>query len=217
MADSPRSDVDAAAIQSAKQLLRHAVLLSRESRSPQAKADDDHARFEQLRRALEQRPGLRTVAAYLSTATEPGTLELIGWLASRDVQVLLPALSSTSRSAGIRPDWAPYAGPEKLQVGPFSILEPTTPRLGSADPAGAELVICSALAANVAGDRLGRGGGWYDRALSGAPDGVPVWTLLNDEEVLETIPTDPWDIGVDAIVTPTRLVTIQPGPAMPRP
>ncbi len=163
---------------------------------------------------MQQRPArLTTVAAYLSTSTEPGTLELVGWLASLDVRVLLPVLSSESGTAqgDRRPDWAPYAGPEQLRVGPLSILEPTTPRVGRAAINQAELIICSGLAANRDGDRLGRGGGWYDRALSELDSDVPIWVLLNDDEVLDTIPTDPWDRRIDAIATPTRLISTEPG------
>ena len=73
-----------------------------------------------------------------------------------------------------------------------------------------ELVFCPGLAANELGDRLGRGGGWYDRALLHASQSAPVLVLLNADEVLETIPTQPWDRRVDVIVTPDRLTTCEP-------
>jgi 5-formyltetrahydrofolate cyclo-ligase len=207
MAPPSQSETDAAGIASAKRLLRHAILLARESKPLDVRAAEDHSRFERLRGALEEldwRP--HTVAAYLSTPTEPGTLELVGWLAAQRIQVLLPVLSSGG-SRSTRPDWAPYAGPDQLRVGALSILEPTTPPIGSVAPGTAELVICSGLAADRTGNRLGRGGGWYDRTLAAASPNVPVWALLNDDEVLDTIPVDPWGAGVDAIVTPTQMIT----------
>jgi len=66
------------------------------------------------------------------------------------------------------------------------------------------------MAANRRGDRLGRGGGWYDRALQHASPGAPVWVLLNTDEVLDTIPMREWDRRVDVIVTPEDLVTCDP-------
>jgi 5-formyltetrahydrofolate cyclo-ligase len=72
------------------------------------------------------------------------------------------------------------------------------------------VVICPGLAANRHGDRLGRGGGWYDRALGHASQSAPVWVLLNADEVLSTIPTQPWDRRVDAIVTPDAMVECEP-------
>ena len=60
------------------------------------------------------------------------------------------------------------------------------------------------------GDRLGRGGGWYDLALRYASSSAPVWVLLNDDEVMPAIPTHSWDRRVDAIFTPTQMIMCEP-------
>lgn len=194
------SAADHDAIAGAKQLLRRAVQLRRESRSAQQRAVLDEARLAVLDAALGERlPG--TVAAYLSTDAEPGTLQLVSWLAAHEFSVLLPVLSG-----GRQPAWAPYAGPDALQVGRHGILEPSTEPLPAGGLASAELILCPGLAANRAGDRLGRGGGWYDRALAHAAPHTPVWVLLNDDEVVEAIPAQAWDVPVDALVTPTALL-----------
>ena len=79
---------------------------------------DDAARTEQVRQALVdgERPG--TVGLYLSAEPEPGTLELIAWLASVRVRVLLPVLAPhvVDQRPG-DPDWAPYGGTEQLRQG----------------------------------------------------------------------------------------------------
>lgn len=201
--------VDALAIGSAKSLLRKAVTLRRDLRSAAARKADDGARFDLIRdRLSRQRP--RTVAAYLSHASEPGTLQLVAWLAAQDVRVLLPVL--TAPDGGLRQEaaWAPYAGPDALRVSALSILEPTTPVESGTPLAGADLVVCPALAANTVGDRLGRGGGWYDRALHQVSPGASLWALLNDDEVLEAIPTQPWDRRVGVVVTQSRIIECRP-------
>ncbi|MBM7798122.1 5-formyltetrahydrofolate cyclo-ligase [Microlunatus panaciterrae] len=207
-----QSTADAAALQEAKALLREAVLLRRETRTAAERTQQDLARFAQLQKALEPSlGGLQTVSVYLSTGAEPSTLQLIGWLAAHDITVLLPVLSGGPD--GIRksqPDWAPYGGPDRLRIGPHSILEPTTAPLGPQALARADLVIASALAASAEGDRLGRGGGWYDRALEHASQAAETWVLLNDEEVLKIIPTQAWDRRVDVLVTPSRLIRTSP-------
>lgn len=207
---TPPGSPDGSPALAAKRVLRGAVRLSRESRTQAARAADDHQRFLRVQEGLAPVVDrLGSVAAYLSADAEPGTLELVAWLASRDVEVLLPVLTDGSGVRLDEPAWAPYGGPDRLRIGQRSILEPTTPL--AADAVGRMgLVVCSAVAADQTGQRLGRGGGWYDRVLAALDPSVVVWTLLNDDEVLNSVPTDPWDRPVDVLATPTRLVVCEP-------
>lgn len=204
--------IDRKAIDGAKQLLRKAIVFRRASRADEQRVAADDRRMSIMESALRDRTP-KTVAAYLSAGVEPGTLQLIAWLAAHNVTVLLPALShpvSESHPECERldgPAWAPYQGPDSLRVGAYSILEPIADPVPPEQLSQAELIICPGLAGNSSGDRLGRGGGWYDRALGHASPGAPVWLLLNDDEVLESIPVQPWDRRVDLIITPTRMIT----------
>ena len=54
------------------------------------------------------------------------------------------------------------------------------------------------------GRRLGTGGGWYDRALTYAAPDATVGVLIGEDELVDDVPTDPWDVPVDLIVTPSR-------------
>ncbi len=202
-------DPDAEAVESAKRMLRRAVQFRRDSRSPADRVRDDALRAERVIEAWSGRlPD--TVAAYLSTGSEPATLQVIGWLAAERVRVLLPVITSADGELMSEPQWAAYAGPDRLRAGRRGILEPTA----ELEPAGvlaeAGLVLLPGLAANPAGDRLGRGGGWYDRALGTAATDASRWLLLNDDEVLEVIPTRVWDRPVDVLVTPAGLTRCAP-------
>jgi 5-formyltetrahydrofolate cyclo-ligase len=67
----------------------------------------------------------------------------------------------------------------------------------------AEVVVVPALAVDRNGLRLGRGRGYYDRALRHArPDAVLV-ALVFDEEFLDEVPAEPHDHRVTAVVTPS--------------
>lgn len=54
------------------------------------------------------------------------------------------------------------------------------------------------------GGRLGRGAGFYDRFLAGAL-GYKVGVGL-DRQVVDEVMCDPWDVRLDAVVTPSRWI-----------
>ncbi len=153
-------------------------------------------------RELEQ---ARTVAAYVSVGSEPGTLALLDALRARGVRVLLPALLPDNDL-----DWGRYEGPDSLTPvrhgGRMTLLEPAGDRLGADAVTEADVVLLPGLAVDTRGMRLGRGGGSYDRVLArleraGARPALVV--LLYDGEVVPRVPEEPHDRPVRAAVTPS--------------
>lgn len=57
------------------------------------------------------------------------------------------------------------------------------------------------------GVRLGRGGGWYDRALARHPKGTRLG-LGYEFQLVPELPEAPWDVRMHAIVTDARLVAV---------
>ena len=182
---SPHSSADELA--SAKSVLRAEVLARR-----RAMAEADRvAAGRQLRDALLERPELQmagTVAAYVSVGTEPETRGLIFALWKRGSYVLLPVLQP-----GGDLDWASYEGPDSLGAGPRGLLEPTEPRRGVTAITSADLVIVPAVAVDRAGQRLGRGGGSYDRALARIGPEIQTVALLYEGELVSQVPAGPHD------------------------
>src|SRR3954463_4166392 len=78
---------------------------------------------------LPELASARTVAAYVSVGSEPGTLALLDALRARGVRVLLPALLPDNDL-----DWGEYAGPDSLAPiqhgGKMALFEPSGDRLG---------------------------------------------------------------------------------------
>ncbi|HEU5426130.1 MAG TPA: 5-formyltetrahydrofolate cyclo-ligase [Actinocrinis sp.] len=150
-----------------------------------------------------------TVCAYASFGTEPDTTQLIEALAERGVRVLLPVLLPDSDL-----DWAVYDA--RFEAGRFGLREPVGERLGAEAILGADVVLVPALAVSDTGQRLGRGGGSYDRALArlmvrqqgGLRRRSQPWVcaLVYDHELGATFPVEPHDQPVDAACAPSRLV-----------
>ncbi|MGW6742580.1 5-formyltetrahydrofolate cyclo-ligase [Streptomyces sp. NPDC055025] len=142
----------------------------------------------------------RTVAAYVSVGSEPGTRALLDALRGRGVRVLLPVLMADNDL-----DWAPYEGAARLVRAGRGLLEPDGARLGPDAVLDAEVVLLPGLAVDGRGMRLGRGGGSYDRVLgrlAGAGAEPALAVLLYDNEVVARVPEEPHDRPVQAVVTP---------------
>jgi 5-formyltetrahydrofolate cyclo-ligase len=158
-----------------------------------------------IRDALLERPEVQmagTIAAYYSVGAEPDTRGLVYALWKRGSYVLLPLLRPDGDL-----DWASYEGPDSLVSGPRGLLEPgETPR-GPGAVARADAVLVPALAVDQAGNRLGRGGGSYVRALARVGPVVPLIALIYDAELLDYVPAEPHDVKVRAVVTPAAGVT----------
>jgi 5-formyltetrahydrofolate cyclo-ligase len=143
-----------------------------------------------------------TIAAYFSVGSEPETVGLVFALWKRGSYVLLPVLRQDNHL-----DWASYEGPDSLAPGPHGLLQPAEPPRGVNAIASADYLIVPALAAGRDGHRLGRGGGYYDRALARVGPAVPTLALLYDDELLDTVPAGAHDQPVRAVAQPTRGIT----------
>ena len=141
--------------------------------------------------------GVRTLAAFVPDPTEPGSGRLPDAYAELGARVLLPVIPPTGRIL----DWAAYTG--ELETGRFGLSQPVGPRLGAMAIREADAVVVPALAVDRFGIRLGRGGGYYDRALVHArPDAVLV-TVVFDGERVDELPREDHDRPVAAVVTPS--------------
>jgi 5-formyltetrahydrofolate cyclo-ligase len=179
-----------------KAALRGRILAARRAMSAEQRA----AAGRQLRDVLLGVPELQmagTVAAYVSVGNEPSTQGLIFALWKRGTYVLLPVLLPDGDL-----DWASYEGPDSLVPGPRGLLEPAEPRRGVMSVTSADLVIAPALAVDLAGRRLGRGGGSYDRALARVGSAVLTIALLYDSELVRRVPAGDHDQAVRAVARP---------------
>lgn len=187
-----------------KRMLRRELLLVRSGLTP----DDVRKTTGALADRALDLPELahaRTVAAYVSVGSEPGTLALLDALRARGVRVLLPVLLPDNDL-----DWGAYEGEASLarvrHGGRMELLEPAGERLGPDAVTTADAVLLPGLAVDARGMRLGRGGGSYDRVLArldraGADPALVV--LLYDTEVLDRVPEEAHDRPVHAVVTPS--------------
>lgn len=162
------------------------------------------------------------VAGYVPLDDEPGAGTLLNALESHTDELWLPICQP-----GFRLSWSQYDGPDSLAV--------RNPRLPIPEPRGEgissteclptlDLIVLPALAIDYTGYRLGKGAGFYDRAIAEA------WTACSSNtsssvvasakampelvgvvfstEVCPFVPHDERDCAVNRIITEIGITTI---------
>ena len=144
---------------------------------------------------LEQLPAFQsaqTVLIYYPTHNEVDVLPLIKRY-KKEKTFLFPVVHRKSMTA------CPYEGNAKMHRGKFRIPEPTTaPFTGKID-----LIILPGVGFDLSGNRLGRGGGYYDRYLSNLNRKTILVGVGYDFQLIEEVPSNRRDKKMDYIVTPT--------------
>ena len=149
--------------------------------------------------------GARSISCFLSTTTEPGTREFVARAVRRGIRVLLPV----TRADGLL-DWAVADDSAEVSEGLFGLPEPTGEVLGPIAVNDVDLMIIPAAAVDETGMRLGWGRGYFDKTIGSMEKCPPVYAVIYDSEVLESLPREVHDQPVTGVVTPTRTLTLSP-------
>ena len=150
----------------------------------------------------------RRIAGYWPCNGELDPLPLLGCAWAADQQVYLPVLTDNPpqslRFAAYRPD-AP------LRRNRFNIPEPDIVPSEWLEPSALDLVLTPLVAFDFTGNRLGMGGGFYDRSFAFRRDldrcGQQPYLLgLGYQfQQVPVLPRQPWDVPLDAVVTEAAL------------
>ena len=100
-----------------------------------------------------------------------------------------------------------FGGTEDLVPGFMDIPEPTA-SCEPVDPQEVDLVLVPGVAFDRQGNRLGYGGGYYDRFLQQCA--APRVALAFATQLVDHVPTEPHDLRVHAVVTDEEVIRIEP-------
>ena len=139
----------------------------------------------------------RTVALYMGLDDEAPAQRLAAPLIAMGKRVALPRVLDRLGSMDFLP-WTPDA---PLVPGPFRTSHPE-PGDGPVTP---DAIIAPLVGFDRALNRLGQGGGYYDRAFARFPDALRIGLAWSAQE-LDDVPADPWDLPLDIILTEAELI-----------
>lgn len=108
------------------------------------------------------------------------------------------------RVNGVNLEILPYDR-SRLELGAFHIEEPTGEEVSSIDEI--ELVIVPAVAYDRAGNRLGRGKGYYDRLLQDTK--ATKIGIGYEFQILDSIPAEEHDVRMDMVVSQKTVIRIK--------
>ena len=162
-------------------------------------ADEVHQRSRQACNLLVAQPEFErseTVMVFLSLPTEINTTLLVLRAWQKGKRVLAPRVSWEQRRmmpVEIR------SLAEDLEDTQWNMRQPLQ---GDPVPISMiDLVVVPGLGFDGAGNRLGRGRGFYDRFLAHPEFTGSTCAVAFEEQVVEAIPADPHDIRVDMLIT----------------
>lgn len=161
-----------------------------------------------LRRSLEQLPEYLTdvrVAGYWASHGELPLNLVIPPLAARGQQFHLPVIAGHRQLR-----FAPWRAGEPVQPNRYGIPEPVTPTV-LLEPFQLDLVLVPLLGFDRRGNRLGHGGGYYDRSFAFLNEQVrPTEPLLvgiaYDFQELQSVDAATWDVALDFVATDRELI-----------
>ena len=185
-----------------KKLVRQEMLQKRKALSAEQR---DHASQEILRR-LYQEPAYRnakTVMAYVSMRDEVQLDPLLEDCLRKGKQLAIPLIVGKGEMEAVR-----VPSLETLVKGAYGILTVREEERQLLSAEQIDCVIVPGAAFSRKGERLGLGGGYYDRFLERCPQAVRM-ALAFSFQLVEELPVESHDITVDWIITEQEYIKIK--------
>jgi 5-formyltetrahydrofolate cyclo-ligase len=158
---------------------------------------------EQVSRHLEElATGLqvRSISAYLPGQEEPNIRPFLNWADAQGIRILFPI----SRDDGLL-DWTVGDG-DAEQEGLFGMPEAIGELLSPIAINDVDLIIVPAASVDRTGMRMGWGRGYFDRTLGSMEKCPPVYAVIFDRELVDSVPSEVHDKRVNGVVTPSAII-----------
>lgn len=142
-----------------------------------------------------------TIALYSALDGEIPTLDIFLKLRERGHRLAYPLVESTD---GGLMNFYEVQNLASLHSGTYGILEPQGSPDSLVKPSSFDIMLIPLVGFDSHGNRLGMGGGFYDRFLKNLNPQCRKIGIAHDFQEIDEIQVRSWDVPLDEIITPTR-------------
>ena len=144
----------------------------------------------------------KSVLIYVSFRTEVDTFGLLNGILCLGKKLVVPLVNSKQKSLTLYE----IKDTSELVPGYMEIPEPEVSEDRKVELKDINIIVVPGTGFDIKGNRLGYGGGYYDRLLADAEKHIPTIALAFEEQIIEDISAEPHDIKMDIIVTDKRVI-----------
>lgn len=186
---------------------RKAMRLVLRARRAALSPDDQDAAAMAVIARLARIPVVRSASLVAGYRAVRGEVDIDGAMA---LMAIDNTIVTVPRVVGEYLEFLPWEMDGVTIEGSFGIPEPVD---GHPRPLlNHDVVLAPLVAFDHHGHRLGQGGGFYDRALAARSGHTPVVIgIAHSFQQVDSVPTESWDIPLDAVVTEESTIEFTPG------
>jgi len=166
------------------------------------KRKDDAVRKNLL--TLEEFIDAKSVLMYVSFRSEVDTFEQLKGILCLGKKLTVPLVDSKQKTLTLYE----IKDISELEPGYMGIPEPNVNEDRKVDLKDIDIVVIPGTGFDLQGNRLGYGGGYYDRLLADTDKNIPKAALAYEEQIVEVIPAEPHDMKMDIIITDERVLRV---------
>ncbi len=208
--------------QTSSDLLRKQLRLQRQSLSPTQQTQHAQLAQQHLAHFLATTTLLNTkkqlnIAFFLAQDGELPTNSAIQYLwHTSPHKVWLPILKTTppEHKATGHMAFAEYTPNTPMKKNNFAILEPDLPQNRWISGDALDLVLMPLVGFDTFGNRMGMGGGYYDRTFQFKQQSTKITPLLigwaHSCQQVKQLPVNSWDIPLDGVITEAEILNFSP-------
>ena len=173
-----------------------------------AEQRDAAQRIVQRLTSLPQIQNAQNIASYLSNDGELDLSHVHDWCWQQNKTVHLPVLHPFAKQHLLMLAYSPAT---PMTLNHFGISEPALNSTLVCPLSKLDVILLPLVGFDKHANRLGMGGGFYDRSLAPYRDSDTRPLLIgiaHDCQQVDALPTESWDIPLDGIVTPSQIIML---------